>query len=65
MLFGKEIVRWMFSEEWIALTILLFKDHREFAGSLMKQMNEVYDFIDFRNRTRATIKKLLRIDVRN
>ena len=24
-------------------------------------MNEVYDFIDFRNQTRATIEKLLRI----
>ena len=28
-------------------------------------MNEAYDFIDFRNQTRATIKKLLRIDVRD
>ena len=28
-------------------------------------MNEVYDFIDFRNQTHATIKKLLRIDVRD
>lgn len=27
-----------------------------------QQMNEVYDFIDFRNQTRATIEKLLRID---
>src|SRR5699024_4494240 len=25
----------------------IFKDRREFSGSLMKQMNEVYDFIDF------------------
>lgn len=31
----------------------------------MQQMNEVYDFIDFRNQTRATIEKLLRIDVRD
>lgn len=43
----------------------IFKDRREFSGSLMKQMNEVYAFIDFRNQTRATIEKLLRIDVRN
>ena len=35
----------------------IFKDRREFSGSLMKQMNEVYDFIDFRNQTRATIWK--------
>lgn len=43
----------------------IFKDRREFTGSLMQQMNKVYDFIDFRNQTRATIKKLLRIDVRD
>lgn len=43
----------------------IFKDRREFTGSLMQQMNEVYDFIDFRNQTRATIKKLLRTDVRD
>ena len=43
----------------------IFKDRREFTGSLMQQMNEVYDFIDFRNQTRATIKKLLRIDVKD
>ena len=43
----------------------VFKDRREFSGSLMRQMNEVYDFIDFRNQTRATIQKLLRIDVRD
>lgn len=43
----------------------IFKDRREFSGSLMKQMHEVYDFIDFRNQTRATIEKLLRVDVRD
>lgn len=43
----------------------VFKDRREFTGSLLRQMNEVYDFIDFRNQTRATIEKLLRIDVRD
>lgn len=43
----------------------IFKDRREFTGSLMQQMNEVYDFIDFRNQTRATIKRLHRIDVRD
>lgn len=32
---------------------------------LTRQMNEVYDFIDFRNQTRSTIEKLLRIDVRD
>lgn len=43
----------------------IFKDRREFTGSLMQQMNEVYAFIDFRNQTRATIEKLYRIDVRD
>ena len=42
----------------------IFKDRREFTGSLMQQMNEVYDFIDFRNQTRATIEKLYRVDVK-
>lgn len=44
---------------------MIFKDRREFAGSLMKQMNEVYEYIDFRNRTRSTIERLSRIDVRD
>ena len=43
----------------------VFKDRREFTGSLMKQMNEVYEYIDFHNQTRATIEKLLRIDIRD
>lgn len=46
-------------------TQMIFKDRREFGGSLMKQMNEVYEFIDFRNQIRATIEKLSRIDVRD
>ena len=44
---------------------MIFKDRREFSDSLMKQMNEVYEYIDFRNQTRATIEKLSRIDVRD
>ncbi len=43
----------------------VFKDRREFAGALMKQMNDVYDYIDFHNQTHATIEKLQRIDVRD
>lgn len=43
----------------------VFKDRREFSGSLLQQMNDVYDYIDIHNRTRATIKKLLRIDTRD
>lgn len=44
---------------------MVFKDRREFTGSLMQQMNEIYDFIDFRNQVHATIEKLYRIDVRD
>lgn len=43
----------------------IFKDRREFSGSLLQQMNDVYDYIDIHNRTRATIEKLLRIDTRD
>ena len=43
----------------------VFKDRREFTGSLMQQMNDVYAFIDFRNQTHATIEGLLRIDTRD
>lgn len=42
----------------------VFKDRREFSGSLMQQLNEVYDYIDFHNQTHATFRKLLRIDTR-
>ena len=43
----------------------VFKDRREFGGSLLKQMNDIYEFIDFRNQTRSTFDKLSRIDVRD
>lgn len=43
----------------------IFKDRREFGGSLLQQMNAVYDFIDFRNQTHSTFEKLSRIDVRD
>lgn len=43
----------------------VFKDRREFSGSLMQQLNEVYDYIDFHNQTHAIFRKLLRIDTRD
>lgn len=43
----------------------VFKDRREFSGSLMQQLNELYDYIDFHNQTHATFRKLLRIDTRD
>lgn len=41
-----------------------FRDRYEFEGSLMRQMREVYAFIDRYNRTKAKIVGLERIDVR-
>lgn len=43
----------------------VFKDRREFSGSLMQQMNDVYAYIDFRNQTQATFDKLRRIDTKD
>lgn len=43
----------------------VFKDRREFSGSLMQQLNDVYDYIDFHNQTHAKFRKLLRIDTRD
>ena len=43
----------------------VFKDRREFSGSLLQQMNEVYDYLDNQNRIHSTFDKLLRIDTRD
>ena len=43
----------------------VFKDRREFSGSLMRQLNETYEYIDFHNRTHASFQKLLRVDTRD
>ena len=40
----------------------VFKDRREFSGSLLQQLNEVYAYIDLRNGIRATFEGLRRID---
>lgn len=43
----------------------IFKDRHEFSGSLFKQLNDVYQYIDMHNQTHATFNKLLRIDTRD
>ncbi len=43
----------------------VFKDRREFGGSLFKQLNDVYEYIDLRNQIHATFDKLLRVDIRD
>ena len=42
-----------------------FKDRKEFSGSLFWQMEEVYEYIDFRNQTHSSFQKLRRIDQRD
>lgn len=42
-----------------------FKDRHEFGGSLFKQMEDTYSYIDLRNRTHSTYDRLRRIDVRD
>lgn len=43
----------------------VFKDRREFSGSLFQQMEDLYKYVDFYNQTRSTFKGLLRIDQRD
>ncbi len=39
-----------------------FQDRREFTGSLLKQLDDAYAYMDMRNQTSATFEGLLRID---
>ena len=42
-----------------------FKDRKEFVGSLFQQLDDVYNFIDFRNQIHSSFEKLRRIDRRD
>ncbi len=42
-----------------------FQDRREFTGSLFRQMEELYAYLDLRNQTRATFDGLYRTDTRD
>ena len=42
-----------------------FQDRREFGGSLFQQMEEMYAYLDMRNRTKATFQGLYRTDIRD
>lgn len=42
-----------------------FQDRREFTGSLLKQLNEAYSYLDMRNQTKATFQGLYRTDRRD
>lgn len=43
----------------------VFKDRREFCGSLLKQLNDAYQFIDQFNHTHAHMEGLYRVDKRS
>ena len=43
----------------------VFKDRKEFTGSLFQQMEDVYAYIDFHNRTGSTFEGLYRVDTRD
>lgn len=43
----------------------LFRDRKEFSGSILKQLDDVYGFIDLCNKTKASFKGLERIDKRD
>ena len=43
----------------------VFKDRKEFKGSLLKQITEVFEYIDLLNRTKATFDGLIRKDERD
>lgn len=40
----------------------IFKDRREFSGSLLQQLNDAYGYIDMHNQIHATFEGLYRID---
>jgi len=43
----------------------IFRERKEFTGSLLKQLNDVYQFLDFYNKTAAKINGLIREDKRD
>lgn len=43
----------------------IFRSRREFSGSILKQLEEVYQYLDIYNKTKATFSGLDRIDTRD
>ena len=43
----------------------IFKDRKEFSGSLFKQLNDIYSYLDMYNHTHAEVKGLYRYDKRD
>ena len=42
-----------------------FQDRREFTGSLIKQLNDAFSYLEMRNQTKASFRGLFRIDERD
>ena len=42
-----------------------FRDRREFSGSLLQQLHEIYNYLDMRNKLHSKFEKLWRIDQRD
>ncbi|CVI67323.1 hypothetical protein NDGK_00840 [Clostridiales bacterium CHKCI001] len=43
----------------------VFRDRKEFTGSILKQLEEVYQYIDLNNKMKATFSGLNRVDIRD
>lgn len=43
----------------------VFQDRREFSGSLFRQMDDLYAYLDLRNQTKATFQGLYRTDTKD
>ncbi len=43
----------------------IFRDRQEFSGSLLQQLEEIYEYIERRNQVRSTFEGLYRIDTRD
>ena len=43
----------------------VFRERKEFTGSLLKQLRETYQFLDFYNKTEAVFAGLRRVDLRD
>lgn len=43
----------------------VFRDRKEFSGSILQQLEDVYQFIDLNNKTKATFSGLNRMDTRD
>ena len=65
LLFSDQCVHTIKAASFEGTTKSVFKDRREFNGSLLQQMNDAYNFIEVYNKTRAEFMKLHRIDRRD